>query len=96
MIIIVFNTILVTLAIKIFSNEEADRLEKEIKEVNQLVQNTLELPYYQYDEKLIIKIIDSIFISDNISKIKTNDYYPGKSYEKRKSYYNKNLDFTKK
>ena len=54
MIIIVFNTIVVTLAIKIFSNEEADRLEKEIKEVNQLVQNTLELPYYQYDEKLII------------------------------------------
>lgn len=95
-IIIVFNIILVTLAIKIFYEEEEDRLDTEIKKINKLVQNTLELPFYQYDEKLIIKIIDSIFIADNISKIKINDYYPGKSYEKKKSYYNKSSDFTQK
>ena len=95
LIILVFNIFFVGLAINIFLKEENKKLNSEVQNIKQLMQNTLELPLYQYDEKIIVNILDSIFKNENISKIKMVNYYPGKNYEKTKKYYIPQKDIIK-
>ena len=68
MIIIVFNIILVTLAIKIFYDEEEERLDVEIKKINQLdnsgksalfyVSNSQEIVRKLIEKKINLNILD--------------------------------------
>lgn len=95
-IILTFNIAVVALAINLLLKSEEKRLNIEIENLEQLLQNTLELPIYQYDEKITINILNSIFQNENISKISMKEYYPGKSYEKIKRYYNEKRDILKK
>jgi two-component system, sensor histidine kinase and response regulator len=95
-IILSFNIAVVILSINLLLKSEKKRLNIEIENLEQLLQNTLELPLYQYDEKITLNILNSIFNNDSISKIEMKEYYPGRNYEKTKKYYNKKEDILKR